>query len=68
MQMQGAKSAQIEVALDISREALRSTLTLADIRTEGETQARSGARKSYTDAEELLMVRHVRLHPKDTYA
>src|ERR1700726_3201684 len=68
MSLIGGKSQQIEVALDISRRALRSTLTMAQLREEGFAQRRSGRLLEYTPAEERKLIRHVRLYPKDTYA
>jgi len=63
----GAKSKDIQVNLNISRGALRSTLSLDQLRNQGVSQSRIGAPKSYTEAEERKLIRHVRLHPKDTY-
>jgi hypothetical protein len=68
MSVMGGKLQQIEVALDISRAALRCTLTMAQLREEGFAQRRSGRPLKYTPAEERKPVRHVRLYPKDTYA
>ena len=68
MTFKGAKSSEIEVALNCSRGALRSTLQSAQLRNEGRSQARIGAPKSYTDADERNLLRHIRKNPKDSYA
>jgi hypothetical protein len=68
MSLIGAKSTQVEVELDITRGALRSTLSFAQLRDEGFSQQRSGRPLEYTLADERNLVRHVRLHLKDTYA
>ncbi|KAF2175929.1 hypothetical protein K469DRAFT_679342 [Zopfia rhizophila CBS 207.26] len=68
LKLAGAKSKDIQVDLNISRGALRSTLSLNQLRNQGVSQARIGAPKSYIEAEERKLIRHVRLHPKDTYA
>ena len=68
MSFKNAKSSEIQVALDCSRGALRSTLKFADLRNEGQSQTRIGAPKSYTDADERNLLRHIRKNPKDSYA
>jgi hypothetical protein len=68
MSFQGAKSSDIQVVLDCSRGALRNTLTFADLRAEGKSRARIGAPKTYTEADERNLLRHVRKNPKDSYA
>ena len=67
MKLAGLKPKEIHDILDISREALRSTLSLDHLWDEGHSQLRSGRPKEYTEAEERKLIRHVRLHPKDTY-
>ena len=54
--------------MQISRGAIRSTLTLDHLRVEGHVQTRTGRPIEYTHADERKLLRHVRLHPKDTYA
>ena len=68
LSLKGAKPKEIQDLLKISCRAIRSTLSLDDIRNEGESQLRIGRPKSYTEAEERLLLRHVRLNPKDSYA
>ena len=67
MKLVGSKPKEIHDTLDISRGALRSTLSLDYLRDEGHSQLRSGRPKEYTEAEERKLIRHVRLYPKDTY-
>ena len=67
MKISGAQPKVIREALDISRGALRSTLSLYDSRLAGASLPRTGRPRSYTDADERLILRHVRLNPKDTY-
>jgi hypothetical protein len=64
----GLKSSYIEDLLNVSCGAIQSTLNLEHLRNEGNTQARSGRPREYTDATERRILRHVRLHPKDIYA
>jgi hypothetical protein len=68
LSLKGGKSTEIETLLNISHGALRSTLSLDQLRDEGESQLRTGRPKSYTEAEERLLIRHVRANPKDTFA
>ena len=68
MTFKGAKSSEIEVALDCSRGALRSTLKFTHLRDEGKSQPRTGAPKACTDANERNLLRHIRKNPKDSYA
>jgi transposase len=63
----GIKSSNIQNLLDVSRGAVESTLKREHLRNEGNTQARSGRPREYTDTTERKILRHVRLHPKDTY-
>jgi hypothetical protein len=63
----GAKIPEIENELKCSRGAVRSTLLYASLRNEGNSQVRHGAPRSYTLSEERKILRHVRIHPKDTY-
>jgi transposase len=63
----GTKNAQIAKDLNLSDSTIRYTLKQNELRTNGETLLRKPRGKSYTDAEERLLIRHVRLNPKDTY-
>jgi hypothetical protein len=67
MSRAGAKPIDIQIDLDISRGALRSTLSLQELRYQGETQTRSGPPVRYTEADERNLLRYVRKYPKDTY-
>ena len=68
MTFKGAKSSEIEVALDCSHGALRSTLKFAHLHNEGKSQPRTGVPKACTDADEQNLLRHIRKNPKDSYA
>jgi len=63
----GAKNAQIAKDLNLSDSTVRYTLQQDELRADGESLPQKPRGKSYTDAEERLLIRHVRLNPKDTY-
>jgi len=63
----GAKSTEIAEDLKIAESTVRYTLQQDELRDDGHSLPRTPRNKSYTDAEERLCVRHVRLNPKDTY-
>ena len=67
MRIQGASKQVIADILDCSRGALRTSLSLDLLRNEGASLPRTGRPKSYTEADERNLLRHVRLHPKDIY-
>ena len=68
LSLKGAKPTEIQDLLKITRGALRSTLSLDHLRDEGVSQSRTGRPKVYTEAEERLIICHVRKNPKDSYA
>ena len=68
LSLMSAKSTKIQDLLKVSRGALRSTLTLDQLRDQGVSQLRTGWPKAYTEAEERLVVRHVQINSKDSYA
>ena len=59
MTFKGAKSAEVEIALNCSCRAIRSTLQSTQQRDKGKSQARIGAPKSYTDADERNLLCHI---------
>jgi hypothetical protein len=61
------KYKEIEINLDISTGALRSTLTKEQLRPEGIAQSRSGRPTTYSEVDERNLLQHVRLNPKHTY-
>ena len=63
----GTKNAQIAKDLNLCDSTVRYTLQQDELRANGKSLPRKPRGKSYTDAEERLCIRHVRLHPKDTY-
>jgi hypothetical protein len=64
---EGKTDYQIGRDLKLERGTVRYTLKVDNLRNEGETVPRKARGKSYTDAKERLLLRHVRLNPKDTY-
>jgi hypothetical protein len=63
----GAKPAEIVTDLNLTRNIINYTLQQDELRNNGESLSRKLRGKSYTDAEERLLIRHVRLNLKDTY-
>jgi hypothetical protein len=63
----GIKPGDIQNLLNVLRGAVRSTLNLDYLHNAGQSQPRSGRPKSYSEATEQLIVRHVRLNLKDTF-
>jgi hypothetical protein len=63
----GAKPCQIAKDLNLVKSTVRYTLQQDPLRNEGASLPRTPRKKSYTDAQERLCVRHCRLNPKDTY-
>jgi hypothetical protein len=63
----GIKPADICTRLNIARSTLQYTLSQDPLRDNGVSLPRSGRPKSYTDADERIILRHVRNNPKDAY-
>jgi len=63
----GAKPAAIAIDLNVPRKTVKYTLQQDELRDDGHSLPQTPRGKSYTNAQERLCVRHVRLHPKDTY-
>ena len=63
----GLTTTRITRELKLDRGTVRYALEQAPLRYNGRTKGRKAREKSYTDAEERLVIRHVRLNPKDTY-
>ena len=64
---EGAHSAQIARDLHVDVSTVKYTLRHDAVRSEGVSLKGAARPKSYTDAEERLLLRHVRANPKDTY-
>jgi hypothetical protein len=64
---EGRNPYQIARDLKLNRETVRYTLQQDGLRNDGHSLPRKPRKKAYTDHEERLLVRHVRLNPKDTY-
>jgi len=67
MRLSGVKYTDIQTTLNITKGALCSTLALDDSRDDGASLPRSGRPLSYSEAEERLVIRHIRKNPKDDY-
>jgi len=64
----GATPTQTARYYNLPVSTVRSIVNLDVLRNEGVLQLRSGAFKSYTEAEERRILRYVRFNPKDIYA
>lgn len=64
----GASIASLAQEFNLSRSTIRVTLSRDSLRTDGESRARTGRPKSYTDRDVRNLIRHVQTHPTDTYA
>jgi hypothetical protein len=63
----GHSPADISKALNINDSTVRRTLRMAPLRHEGESLPRPGRNVTYTERTERLILRHVRLNPKDEW-
>ena len=59
--------AAITLGFNLIDSTIRYTLKLDVLRNKNKTQPKAPRAKSYTDADERLLLRHIRLNPKDTY-
>jgi transposase len=64
----GGTATQIAKRYNHPESTIRSTLKLESERVRNVSQPRSGRPKTYSDRDERHILRHVRLHPKCTYA
>ena len=63
----GAKKAVIQRFYNHSYSTISDTISNNELRDNGASLPRSGAAKSYSSAEERMILRHVRKFPKETY-
>jgi Transposase/DDE superfamily endonuclease len=63
----GASHSSIAKDLKVLKSTVQYTLRQDELRNNGQSLPRKPRGKSYTDSEERLLLRHVRLNPKDTY-
>jgi len=63
----GGNSYTIARDLLLTRSTVQYTLKQDPLRNDGESLPRKPRERSYTDADERVLLRHVRLNPKDTY-
>lgn len=66
-QSEGATPTKIAHDLNLDRSTVRYTIAVDPLRNEGKSQPRTPRGKSYTEAEQRLILCHIRLNPKDTY-
>jgi hypothetical protein len=67
MSNNGALLAEIQVRYGVSRGAVGGSIAQDTTRLEGESLPRSGCPPTYTDRDERLMLRNLRLFPKSTF-
>ena len=63
----GRSEAEISEVFNIPDSTVRDTVTLAAQRKDGHSKPRSGRPKCLSDREERILIRHIRLNPKDEY-
>jgi hypothetical protein len=63
----GESVTRIAEHLNIPRSAVNDTLHLAFAHNDGQSRVRSGRLKAYTDRDLGKLLRHVQLHPTETY-
>jgi transposase len=63
----GSKPSEIAAELNLEYSTTYRTIQLDLSRHEGESLPRTPRKKSYTKAEEQILLRHVRANPKDLY-
>jgi hypothetical protein len=64
----GQKAPAIAKDLNLVLGTVKYTIRQDKLRNDSHTLPKKPRRKTYTPYQEHLLVRHVRLHPKDTYA
>jgi hypothetical protein len=64
---QGASLGQIADAFQLEKSTIQYTVEKAIERPEGHSKPRPGQPKVLSDRDERILLRHIRLHPKDTY-
>ena len=63
----GHTPAEIAHVLNLPDSTVRTTIIRESLRHDGKSKKGRGRRKSYTPRDERKLLRHIRLHPKDTY-
>ena len=64
----GLSNTEIGKAYNHLESTVRKTISQDKLRNQGRSLPRSGRPKKYTAYDERVLLRHVRLNPKDTYA
>jgi hypothetical protein len=62
-----ASPASVAAYYSMPRQTIESTITTSQYRIQGHNLPKSGRPKVYTHRDYRKLLRHVRLHPKDTY-
>ena len=63
----GALPAEIQAQYRVSQEAMRGSIAQDSARPEGMSGPRPGCPPTYTERDERMMLRNLRLHPKSTF-
>jgi hypothetical protein len=58
---------EIELEENVSRGAVRGTLALEKLRTDGHSMPRPGCPKTYDERDTRMMLRNLRFYPKSTF-
>jgi len=64
----GSSPAAIALGLNLSKSTVWDTIHVDSLRVEGHSRLRNGRPKEYSDRDECVILRHVRLFLKDMYA
>jgi hypothetical protein len=63
----GCSQRCIAMQLKLTKSTVQYTIVQDELRNEGVSLLRTARRKSYNDHDERILLRYVRLNPKDTY-
>lgn len=64
----GLSVTRIAELFNVPDSTVRGTICLDSVRNDGQSRARTGRPKMYNDRDVRNLIRHVQLHPTDTYA
>ena len=67
LSIKGATPTEIALGCQLDRSTVRYTIQQDPLRFEGQSIAKAFRKRAYTEADERLLIRHVRLYPKQTY-
>jgi transposase len=63
----GSSPAEIARTFNLKDSTVRTTLQRAQERDDGHSKPRSGQPRCMSDREERILIRHIRLNPRDTF-